>query len=90
MKSKIEHLADAGKYPYVKIVLKLLALKGETGMLAKTIADILKVGSIEVKNSLAYLEQNGFVEGIEGAQGTKYFLAERGRNYCIKKGYISA
>ena len=89
MNSKSHIPSDTSKQAYVKIVLKLMALKGETGMLVQTMADKLNVSSNEIKNSLAYLESNGFVEAVEGGQGTKYFLAERGQKYCIKKGYIS-
>ena len=74
--------------PYVKIVLKTLSSKGEAGMLIQSIADALNISSNEIKSSLTYLEENDFVESVTGASGTKYYLAERGRNYCIKRGYI--
>ena len=89
MKSKSKKLGDTTKLPYVKIIMKILALKGETGMLVQSIADKLNVSSNEIKSSLVYLEENGFIEEVASGQGTKYFLAERGRKYCIKKGYIS-
>ncbi|MDH5395090.1 MAG: hypothetical protein OEW97_02355 [Gammaproteobacteria bacterium] len=75
--------------PYVKIVLKTLALKGDAGMLIQSIADNLKIKSNEIKSSLTYLEKNGFVEGVATGTGQKYYLAKRGKDYCIKKGYIS-
>jgi predicted ArsR family transcriptional regulator len=76
--------------PYIKIVLKMLALKGDAGMLIQSIADALDVGSNQIKSSLAYLEKNKFIESVSSSTGTKYYLIERGKNYCIKKGYISA
>lgn len=76
--------------PYVKIVLKMLALKGDAGMLIQSIADELNISSNDIKSSLSYLEKNEFVEAISGGQGTKYYLVERGKNYCIKKGYIKS
>lgn len=76
------------KHPYVKIILKTVAMHGETGMLLKSIADALQVNSNEAKNTLAYLEENNFIEAVTGTHGTKYFLTQRGRSYAIKKGYL--
>lgn len=74
--------------PYIKIVLKILALKGDAGMLLQSIADSLEVNSNEIKNALKYLEDNDFVEVVTGGIGTKYYLTVRGRKHCIKQGYI--
>jgi len=75
--------------PYVKIVLKVLALNGDAGMLLQSIADNLDIKSNEIKSSLSYLEKNEFVESVAGGSGVKYYLAARGRKYCIKRGYIT-
>lgn len=75
--------------PYVKIVLKVLALSGDAGMLLQSIADNLDIKSNEIKSSLSYLEKNEFVESVAGGSGVKYYLAPRGRKYCIKRGYIT-
>lgn len=82
-------LARTEDLPYVKIVLKTLALKGDAGMMIQSIADALDASSNEIKSSLTYLEKNNFIEGVPGTMGTKYYLVERGRNYCVKKGYIT-
>ena len=87
-KSKREHDNNSNEQPYVKIVLKTLALNGEAGMLNQSIADTLEIKSNEIKSSLAYLEKNEFVEAVLGGSGTKYYLADRGRKYCSKHGYI--
>ncbi len=76
--------------PYIKIVLKTLALQGDTGMLIPSIADKLEISSIEIGKALAYLETNRFVEAVQSASGAKYYLAARGRRYCIKRGYIES
>ena len=97
---KVNDIADAEKsdnnpiqntenQPYVKIVLKVLALKGDAGMLIQSIADNLKIKSNDIKSSLTYLEKNEFVEAVAGNYGTKYYLTQRGKNYCTKKGYIN-
>ncbi len=74
--------------PYVKIVLKTLALQGDTGMMIQSIADKLEINSNEIKKALSYLEKNEFIEGVTGGGGVKYYLADRGRRYSIKRGYI--
>lgn len=88
-KSKREHEANSIAQPYVKIVLKILALNGDAGMLIQSIADNLEIKSYEIKSSLSYLQDNEFVEAVETGSGTKYYLAARGKKYCIKRGYIT-
>ena len=89
-KSSRKNASSSSEQPYVKIVLKTLALNGDAGMLIQSIADNLNIKSNEIKSSLAYLEKNGFVEAVEGgSMGTKYYLDERGKKYCIKRGYIA-
>lgn len=88
-KSSRKHLQTEEEQPYVKIVLKTLALNGDAGMLIQSIADNLEVNSNEIKSSLSYLEKNEFVESVAGGSGSKYYLAARGKRYCIKRGYIA-
>jgi len=83
---KIENTANQ---PYVKIVLKMLALKGDAGMLIQSIADELNIKNVDIKSSLSYLEENSFVDAVAGSYGTKYYLTQRGKNYCVKRGYIA-
>jgi len=87
-KKQQEHLKTESEQPYVKIVLKTLALAGDAGMLIQSIADKLEVSSIEIKSALAYLEKNEFVESVAAGTGTKYYLTSRGKRYAIKQGYI--
>ena len=88
-KKKRAHLVTEAEQPYVKIVLKTLAVHGDAGMLIQSIADKLEINSIEIKSSLAYLEKNEFVEVVAAGNGTKYYLSARGKKYCIKRGYIT-
>ena len=88
-KSKRESDMREEVQPYVKIVLKTLALNGDAGMLIQSIADKLEIKSNDIKSSLSYLEENEFVEAVLGNSGTKYYLAKRGKKYCIKRGYIT-
>ncbi len=84
-KSSQKHLQTEEDQPYVKIVLKTLALNGDAGMLLQSMADKLDISSNEIKKALAYLEKNEFAEAV----GSKYYLAARGKQYCIKRGYIT-
>lgn len=88
-KSRRENLVTEAEQPYVKIVLKTLALKGDAGILIPSLADKLQVNTNEIKKALSYLEKNEFVESVAGGSGAKYYLASRGRRYCIKLGYIT-
>lgn len=88
-KSKEGTAMGSDDQPYVKIVLKVLALNGDAGMLLQSIADNLDIKSNEIKSSLSYLEKNEFVESVAGGSGVTYYLAARGRKYCIKRGYIT-
>lgn len=87
-KLRRERLVTEAEQPYVKIVLKTLALSGDAGMLIPSLADKLQVNTNEVKKALRYLADNEFVEVVAGGSGDKYYLASRGRRYCIKQGYI--
>lgn len=89
-KSRKEHLVKSADQPYIKIVLKTLAKHGDAGMLSQSIADKLEVSSNKIKSSLLYLEENEFVDAVAGSgMGTKYYLSDRGKKYCIKRGYIA-
>ena len=85
-----ENLSSESEQPYVKIVIKTLALQGDAGMLIPSIADKLEVSTNDIKSSLAYLEKNEFVESVNAGTGVKYYLSERGKRYAIKQGYVKA
>jgi len=89
-KSKRRHDISSVDQPYVKIVLKVLALKGDAGMLIQSISDDLEISSNEIKKSLSYLVKNEFVEAVTGSTGVKYYLTSRGKKYGIKRGYIKS
>ena len=88
-KAKSGHLVTEAEQPYVKIVLKTLALQGDAGMLIQSIADKLEINNNEIKSSLLYLEKNEFVDVVAAGNGTKYYLSARGKKYCMKRGYIT-
>lgn len=71
-------------------VLKLLAAKGDQGMLLQSIADKLSIDSNTVNHALKYLEDKKMIEVVNAMSGDKYFLTQGGKNYCSKKGYLKS
>ena len=85
----IKTSADKLKKQNIKAVLKVLAESGEVGVLPKSISDKTDINTIETTSSLAYLVEKKYVEVINSTNGTKYYLTELGRRYCLNKRYIS-
>lgn len=81
---------DAAAHALEKKILKVLASKGDRGMLLRSIADSLSARAPEIKQALQYLESKNLVEIVNGVQGENCYMTERGRSYCIKKNYIPA
>jgi len=79
---------DTGK-KLAKIILKTIALNGESGMLIKQISDMLELHEIEVNYPLNYLANKGFIESVISQKGNIYYLTPQGATYCSKKGYMS-
>lgn len=75
------------KRPTEVKVIKLLAAKGDQGVLLRSIADTLQIDSNSVNHALKYLEGKNMVEVINSMGGDKYYLTKHGKNYCTKKGY---
>ena len=79
---------DPIKKQNIKIVLKELAASGETGILPKSLSDKAQINSIETTNALKYLTEKKYAESISGTTGTKYYLTDLGRRYCLNKQYL--
>lgn len=79
---------DPVKKQNITSVLKMLAESGETGVLSKTVADRNNISSIEATGSLTYLMDKKYAEQINSTTGTKYYLTDLGRRYCINKRYL--
>lgn len=71
-----------------KKVLQVLAEKKDSGMLDRSIADILGLDTSKTKQLLGYLEAKKFIESVNGIQGVKFYLTQFGKTYCQKKGYL--
>ncbi len=80
---------DKLKKQNIKTVLKVLAESGETGILPKSISDKIDINIIETTNALTYLIEKKYAEVINSTNGTKYYLTDLGRRYCLNKKYIS-
>jgi hypothetical protein len=79
---------DPAKKKNIKTVLKVLAKSGEAGVLSKSISDKTEIDSIETTNALTYLIEKKYAELVNSSSGTKYYLTDLGRRYCINKKYI--
>lgn len=72
----------------IRSVLKVLAEAGEVGILPKSISDKTNISTIDTKKAISYLIEKKYAEEINSTSGTKYYLTELGRKYCINKKYI--
>jgi predicted transcriptional regulator len=79
---------DPAKKQNIQTVLKVLADAGEKGILPKSVSDNLNINTIETSNALTYLMEKKYAEEINSTNGTKYYLTDLGRRYCINKKYI--
>ena len=79
---------DPGKKKNIKTVLKILAAGGETGVLPKSISDKASLNSVDTNSALTYLTEKKYIEAINSTNGTKYYLTEHGKQFCMNKKYI--
>lgn len=76
---------DPVKKQNIIIALKMVAASGERGILSKTLSDEAQINSIETTSALVYLTEKKYVEAINATTGTRYYLTDLGRRYCINK-----
>lgn len=76
---------DKLKKQNIKAVLKALAEGGEIGVLPKSISDKTDINTIETTNALTYLIEKKYAEVINSTNGSKYYLTDLGRRYCLNK-----
>lgn len=69
-------------------VLTIMAEEGDKGMLLKAVADRLDIKTSKVQQAMQRLVDKKLVEEVVGVSGTKYYLTEVGKKYCLKKGFI--
>ena len=79
---------DQVKKENIQTVLKVLAEAGETGVLPQSISDKTNVSTLDTTHSLKYLTDKKYAEEINSTNGTKYYLTDIGRRYCINKKVI--
>lgn len=66
-------------------VLKVLLQEGDKGVLMQTIADRLGASRNSVQHAMQKLVANKMVDEVVGVSGTKYYLTQQGRDYCLRK-----
>lgn len=84
-KKKPKKDIDPVKKQNIRTVLKMLAEAGETGILAKSISDRADIPTLDTTNALVYLTDKKYAEQVNSTNGTKYYLTDLGRRYCINK-----
>ena len=72
----------------IQTVLKVLAEAGEIGVLPQSISDKTNVSTLDTTHSLKYLADKKYAEEINSTNGTKYYLTDLGRSYCLSKKII--
>ena len=87
-RKRVKKSIDPVKKNNIQSVLKVLAESGEAGVLPRSISDISGIDNIETKNAISYLIEKNYAEEVNSTNGTKYYLTDLGRKYCINKKYI--
>ena len=87
-RSKPKKNIDPIRRQNIQTVLKMLAEAGEVGVLAKSISDKSEVDMLDTENALTYLRDKQYAEEVNSTTGTKYYLTDLGRRYCINKKFI--
>lgn len=66
-------------------ILKILLKEGDKGVLMQTIADRLDTNTTKAKHTVSKLVDKKMVDEVVGVSGTKYYLTQLGREYCLSK-----
>jgi len=66
-------------------VLRILIQEGDKGVLMQTIADRMGASRSSVQSAVQKLVSNKMVDEVVGVSGTKYYLTQQGRDYCMRK-----
>jgi hypothetical protein len=67
-------------------VLKAMAAEGDKGVLLKSVTDRVIIGNTSVQKAMQQLVNKKIVEEVVGVSGTKYYLTQVGKIYCVRKG----
>lgn len=66
-------------------VLKVLIQEGDRGVLMQTIADRMGTTRSNTQHAMQKLVNSKMVDEVIGVSGTKYYLTQQGRDYCMQK-----
>lgn len=87
-KKKVKKDIDPVRKQNIRKVLKVIAEAGDIGVLPKSISDKSNIATLDVVPALEYLLAKEYAEEINSTTGTKYYLTELGKKYCVNKKYI--
>ena len=67
-------------------VLEVVAAGGDKGILLKSVVDRVNISNANVQRAVQELVKRKIIEEVVGVSGTKYYLTQVGKMYCMKKG----
>lgn len=76
---------DRDKKEEIVKVLRILLKDGEKGVLMQTIADRMDTNIGAARTAMGKLVENKLVDEVVGPSGTKFYLTQSGRDYCMRK-----
>jgi len=76
---------DGEKKDELVKVLKILLKEGDKGVMMQTIADRMGTNITHAQHAMTKLVDNKMVDEVIGASGTKFYLTQKGKDYCRRK-----
>ena len=64
----------------------VVAAGGDKGILLKSVVDRVNISNANVQRAVQELVKRKIIEEVVGVSGTKYYLTQVGKMYCMKKG----
>ena len=80
---------DQVKKKNIRAVLLEIANCGGVGVLPRSISDKTGISTLDTSTALIFLTENNYAELVNSPRGTKYYLTQTGRKFCISKKFNS-
>ena len=85
-KSSTDISKEQAKENNITQVLEVVAAGGDKGILLKSVVDRVNISNANVQRAVQELVKRKIIEEVVGVSGTKYYLTQVGKMYCMKKG----